>query len=187
VIHISVFHTIQIIEAAGPFSESNMLDIERYHTLFKKLARGTNIMASIKNHYDILEACNQNRLIENMQWSSDALRSTPSGLVEKPDSAFKTDRCVAALGASTNGKLFPSNLLKVQDLWVIENKGYDPFRDRFVRFNRHRSPSVGATWCRRSPNGNHLGRMNSQRMKNSGRPCHPTSRSFTVSVCPCLQ
>jgi hypothetical protein len=138
VIHIFVFHTIQIIEAAGPFSESNMLDIERYHTLFKKLARGTNTMASIKNHYDILEACNQNRLIENMQWSSDALRSTPAGLAAKPDSAFKTDRCVAALGASTNGKLSPSNLLQLQDLWAIENKGYDAFRDRFARFNRRR-------------------------------------------------
>jgi hypothetical protein len=139
VVHIFVFHTIQIIEAGGPFCESNMLDIERYHTLFKSLARGTNVMASIKNHYEILEACNQNRLVEDMAWTSDARRSTPAGLAAKPDSAFKTDRCVAPLGASTNGKLSPSDLLQVQDLWAIENPGYDAFWDRFVRFNRRRS------------------------------------------------
>ena len=180
VIHIFVFHTIQIIEAAGPFCEINMLDIERYHTLFKSLARGTNVMASIKNHYEILEACNQNRLTEDIAWTSDALRSTPAGLAAKPDSAFKTDRCVSALGASTKGKLSPSDLLQIQDLWAIENKGYDAFRDRFARFNRgrgrHRKVSTIAEW--QSPR--HVGFTADEKLWQT------MSSDITVLQCLCL-
>ena len=49
------FHTVEVLEKCGPFPACNMLDIERFHTAFKKLARGTNIMASIQNNHEMLE------------------------------------------------------------------------------------------------------------------------------------
>ena len=55
VIHLFTNHTIDTIKALGPFNAANILDIERFHTLFKSLARGKeNVMASIKNHYLLL-------------------------------------------------------------------------------------------------------------------------------------
>jgi len=56
VVHIFVFHTVAILTAAGPFRTSNMLDVERFHTQFRKLARGRrNTMSSIVAHYEILQ------------------------------------------------------------------------------------------------------------------------------------
>ena len=99
VVHVFVFHTVHILESCGPFCSSNMMDIERFHTLFKSLARGrTNVMESIKNHYEVLEASLQNRGTVNMEWTADARRSTMAGMAEKPDSAFRTDRCIRPLG-----------------------------------------------------------------------------------------
>ena len=106
VVHIFTFHSVSILEMAGPFCSSNMLDIERFHTLFKGLARGTkNIMQSICNHYVLLEASQMNRNTVDMEWASPARRSSIAGLAQKPDSAFKTDRCYRPKGAATPGKL----------------------------------------------------------------------------------
>ena len=142
VVHIFVFHTLSILESAGPFCSSNMLDIERFHTQFKKLAKGTrNIMASINNHYGILEASLLNRATAEMTWTTPARRSSIAGVAEKADSALRTDRCVRPLGASVKSKLTPEEFILLQDLWSIEEKGYDKFRDRFATFNRRRPNS----------------------------------------------
>ena len=56
VVHLFTFHTVDTITAVGPFNAANILDIERFYTLFKSLARGReNVVASIKNHYLLLE------------------------------------------------------------------------------------------------------------------------------------
>jgi hypothetical protein len=116
-----------------------MLDVERFHTLFKSFARGTNVMASIKNNYEILEASQQNRMTEDMEWTTTPRRSTPAGLAARADSADKRDRCVETKGAFTKGVLSSADLLQVQDLWAIENAGYDRFRDNFRSYNRRRT------------------------------------------------
>ena len=139
VVHLFVFHTTAILEAAGPYCECNMLDVERFHTLFKSFARGTNVMASIKNNYEILEASQQNRMTEDMEWTTTPRRSTPAGLAARADSADKRDRCVETKGAFTKGVLSSADLLQVQDLWAIENAGYDRFRDNFRSYNRRRT------------------------------------------------
>ena len=132
VIHIFTFHAVSILEMAGPFSSSNMLDIERFHTKFKGLARGTrNVMQSICNHYVLQEASQMNRATVNMEWAAPARRSSVAGLAQKPDSAFKTDRCYRPLGAHIPGTLSPEEFGMLQDLWGIECKAYDQFQDAF--------------------------------------------------------
>jgi hypothetical protein len=147
VVHIFVFHTIHILESCGPYVSSNLMDIERFHTEFKKLARGkVNVMASIKNHYEILEASLQNRGTVKMVWTSDAPRSSMAGMAEKPDSAFKTDRCVAPLGSCKDKQLSSADFKLMQDLWAIEVPAYDKFKDQFEAYNRNsrrqRRPTV---------------------------------------------
>jgi len=116
-----------------------MLDVERFHTLFKSFARGTNVMASIRVNYEIMEASQQNRLVENMEWTTTPRRSSAAGLAARADSADKKDRCVETGGAAKEGVLSPEDLLQVQDLWAIEDAGYDSFRDRFAAHNRRRT------------------------------------------------
>ena len=129
-VHIFVFHTIHILESCGPYVSSNLMDIERFHTEFKKLARGkVNVMASIKNHYEILEASLQNRGTVKMVWTSDAPRSSMAGMAEKPDSAFKTDRCVIPLGSCKDKQLSSADFKLMQYLWAIEVPAYDKFKD----------------------------------------------------------
>ena len=83
VVHIFTFHTLQIIESAGPFHVSNILDIERFHTLFKNLARGTtNVMQSIANHYQLLEAVLAARLTEVMDWTCEPAASSAAGIAQ---------------------------------------------------------------------------------------------------------
>ena len=142
VVHIFVFHTILILLSCGPYVACNLMDIERFHTQFKKLARGrVNVMASIRNHYEILEASLQNRGTVNMQWTSDAPRSSMAGMAEKPDSAIKTDRCVAPLGACKDKQLTTADFKLMQDLWAIEVPAYDKFKDKFDAWNKRRRRS----------------------------------------------
>ena len=139
VVHIFVFHSVFVLEMAEPFCSSNMLDIERFHTLFKGLARGTkNIMRSICNHYVLQEASQMNRNTMDMEWAAPARRSSIAGLAQKPDSAFKTDRCYRPRGTATPGKLSPEEFGMLQDLWGIESKAYDKFQDAFKRYNARR-------------------------------------------------
>ena len=142
VAHIFMAHTVDILEAAGPYCSANMLDVERYHTNFKKKARATNdIMASIKNSHLLEECANQNRLMKSVDWSFDAPRSSPAGAAARADSSFKQDRCISLKGASKKGTLSRAELSQVQDLWGIAFPEYAALRDRFRRFNRHRSRS----------------------------------------------
>jgi hypothetical protein len=141
VVHLFVFHTIAILEAAGPYCECNMLDVERFHTKFKKYARGTNVMASIKTNFEISEASQHNRLVEDMEWTTTAPKSSAAGLAARADSANKKDRCVEPKGKVKTGVLSPADLLQVQDLWAIEVPAYDRFRDRFASYNRRLAPN----------------------------------------------
>ena len=136
VIHLFTFHTVELLEAAGPFIEQNMLDIERYHTLFKSMARGTtNIMCSIKNHYEIFEACQQNRLLEDdVEWTADPRPSTAAGLAAKPDSALKDERCVSTVGDGAPGVLPDADFLQVQALWALQ---YPTFADMLKQYSRY--------------------------------------------------
>jgi hypothetical protein len=145
VIHYFTFHTVQILEAIGPFCALNMMDYERFHTQFKKLATSTkDIMTSIKNSWQLKDAAMQNRMTQDVEWSSLPARATPAGLAIRPDSAVKTDRMVEALGQPASSSLNNDELQQIQDLWAIDNVEYDRFRDKFRRariFKRKRKGS----------------------------------------------
>jgi hypothetical protein len=94
VIHIFTHHTVDIIKALGPFNAANILDIERFHTLFKSLARGReNVMASIKNHYLLLEVALSARMNEDLDWTTLPAKSTPAGYAGRLDSATRMTGC----------------------------------------------------------------------------------------------
>ena len=82
-----------------------MLDIERFQTVFKSLARGsTNIMQSICNHYMILEAALTNRLVDkDVDWDHDAPGSTIGGFAARRDASDRRDRITQVLGLGRVG------------------------------------------------------------------------------------
>ena len=92
-----------------------MLDIERFQTVFKSLARGTvNVMKSIENHYILLEASLNNRVtVTDMEWTRPARGNTTAGFAAKADSADKHDRVTEPMGAGTVNELSLEELSEV--------------------------------------------------------------------------
>jgi hypothetical protein len=132
VVHIFTHHTVDIIMALGPFNAANILDIERFHTLFKSLARGReNVMASIKNHYQLLEVALAGRMNEDMDWSNLPAKSTPAGYAGRLDSEDKNDRMCQPYGLSTKNTLLPDELKQVQTLWADSNPVYFNLHKRY--------------------------------------------------------
>ena len=141
VIHILTHHTIDIIERVGPFNVANILDIERFHTLFKKLARGsTNVMASIKNHYLLLEVALAARLTADVDWTLNAAKSTMAGYAARQDSDDRSDRMFTPKGAGEEYIIPKCDRQQIQNLWADEYPEYFDFHRRFNSWNR-RQPS----------------------------------------------
>ena len=137
VIHILTHHTIDIIERVGPFNVANILDIERFHTLFKKLARGrTNIMASIKNHYLLLEIALTARLNEDVDWTRLAAKSTMAGYSQRQDSDDRSDRMFTPKGGAKKYTIPEQDRRQIQNLWADEYPEYFEFHRRFNSWNR---------------------------------------------------
>ena len=141
VIHILTYHTVDILERAGPFNVANILDIERFHTLFKKLARGsTNLMASIKNHYLLLEISLAARLNKNIDWTRDAARSTMAGYAQRQDSDDRADRMFTPTGAATSYTIPYTDRQQIRNLWADEYPEYFDLHRRFNSWNRRQPP-----------------------------------------------
>ena len=71
IMHYLVFHTVEHLEATGPFHVSNMLDIERFQLVLKTCARAKkSVMRSIVNNYLLLEASLESRMtLVDMEWT----------------------------------------------------------------------------------------------------------------------
>ena len=136
VMHILNFHNLEQFEAAGPYTVSNLLEIERYHTRFKSHARGkTNIMASIKNHHSLMEASDCARLDDEMAWTMEPPRSSVSGLASRLDSADRAERVCSPLGASTPFTLPADCFQQLQTLWA---DSYPVYKELHKKYNRDR-------------------------------------------------
>jgi hypothetical protein len=147
VIHIFTFHTLDILTRAGPYHVANILDIERYHTLFKSFARAKNhIMASINNHFLLHEAVQSSRMNENMTWTDAPARSTFAGHAARLDSENKSDRLCNPIGGSAAGDLTPEEFQQVQTLWADNYAVYNGLHKKFNHFFRRvpaaRRPSL---------------------------------------------
>jgi len=141
VVHIFTFHALYNILVAGPFVDTNILDIERFHTLFKSLARGSvNVMASIKNHYLILEASLLARLVEDTtDWVRLPAVSTAAGYAARHDSADKTDRMWLPKSPGPVYRIpFGDDVQQLQTLWADHYPEYREFHAKFNRASRNR-------------------------------------------------
>ena len=140
VIHLFTNHTIDTIKALGPFNAANILDIERFHTLFKSLARGKeNVMASIKNHYLLLEVSLSARMSAEVDWTSLPAKSTPAGYAGRLDSEDKADRMCQPFGKVKCTTLTSDEYRLVQTLWADSYPIYKNLHRRYnvwVRQNR---------------------------------------------------
>ena len=134
VMHILCYHSLEIIEAAGPFLVSNLLDIERFHTLFKGLARSKKaIMISIRNHHQLMEAAISARMDDDMDWTNEPLASSVAGYASRLDSSDRADRVCRGMGKPTTYELPPDSYKQVQTLWADE---YPEYKDLHVKYNR---------------------------------------------------
>lgn len=128
VMHVLVFECLSQLQETGPFCVSQMLDIERFQTVFKRCARGTkNVMRSILNHYLLLEVALSNRLLRDMEWTVKAPRSSAAGSRAKHGSSIRTDRLWAVKGKAVAMELDPDEMTAFEELWA----GHD---ERFAAF-----------------------------------------------------
>ena len=134
VIHIFTYHTLETVLAAGPYKVANILDIERFHTQFKKMARGKKyVMASIKNHYLLLEASLFARMDMDHQWTRAPPKSTYAGHAARQGSEVKSDLQCSPLGKARQHKLTPDEYKQIQTLWADH---YPVYNDLHKMFNR---------------------------------------------------
>lgn len=116
---------------AGPFTVTNMLDIERFQTVFKGCCRGTNAMMSILHHYQLLEVSLSNRSSAQQTWTVAPPRSSVAGHCIRPGSSVRTDRLWEAMGKGTRMVLDDSEFKAVVELWRAHDIGFDAFMTRF--------------------------------------------------------
>ena len=140
VLHLFTFHTISTIEKAGPYIACNILDMERFHTLFKGLTRGTkNVIASIRSHFLLLEVSLAARLDEDMTWTCMPASSTLAVLSARLASQDRADRLYDVSGSGDHSILSASEFQMVQTLWADENPVYKDLHRRFNRFQARQS------------------------------------------------
>lgn len=139
VVHIFTYHTLETLLAAGPYNVANILDIERFHTLFKTLARGKKfVMASIKNHYLLLEASLFARLDLDHDWTRAPPKSTYAGHAARQGSEDKRDRLCTPLGKAKVTELQPEEYKQIQTLWADHYATYNELHRMFNRWQRGR-------------------------------------------------
>lgn len=146
-----LLHLVDFIRRCGPFHCHSMLSFERWHTVFKKLAAGTHdIMASIRNHYDMLSSANawQCPSQAGMDWVGHPHRSTVYGRLRPPGSAYG-DFTYKLASKPTPGVLETKNggsFVQVQDIWAVDDKDYDQLRDRYRRDRRQHARNRNQHW-----------------------------------------
>ena len=123
-------HLCDFIRRCGPFQDHNMLAFERWHTLFKRLARGRlNILASIHTHWSMVLASAAWRMESQggLEWTMNGFSSSLAGARE----VDYTLRVVVAKGAHNEVQLTCDDYAQVQDLWACFDREYDNLRDKY--------------------------------------------------------
>jgi hypothetical protein len=117
-------HLCDFIRRCGPFQDHNMLAFERWHTIFKRLARGRkNILASIHNHWSMVLASAKWRVASQGgdEWTTKGFDSSLAGAQE----VDYTLRAVLAKGKRTKLQIALSEFGQIQDQWAIYDPHYD--------------------------------------------------------------
>jgi hypothetical protein len=104
--HIFACHALWHFLAGGPYWVCNMLWAERWHTIFRRLARSRkNVMVSIKNNYITLRSSSDARLTDEISWVTASLASTAPGLAARDEGGDKLERMCEPGGSPTFGHL----------------------------------------------------------------------------------
>lgn len=178
VIHVLLCGITRQMEAVGPFHSANLLDIERFQTVFKGLARGTaDVMESILNHYVLLESTLSNRLSCNMDWANPALPSSVAGHLARLDSSDRADRFCRGLGASTSYRLNAEEYKQVQTMWADE---YPAYFSLHRKFNAARRRSGRARECKSISLWEHLSITHEEKKWQGMKPEVQVQRCFNV-------
>ena len=134
VMHIFIDHCILILELAGGFFAANILDTERWHTIFKTFGRSrSNIMASFQKNYVLWVASQVGRLSSVSAWTNKPAWSSAAGRAAMLDSENKFDRMYEPLGANTVRELTEEELHQIEEMWCVRDKSYDRFHDKCKR------------------------------------------------------
>ena len=143
--HVLVFHTVDTLNATGPFQVASMLSCERFNCVLKGLAKGTkNVMESILANYLLLDVSLSNRLDEDKDWTCEPVRSSTASYLQRPDSQNKTDRMWSLLGKTRMGTLSDDEAKVVQGKWRSINHGYDKFNVAYAKYAYKKGPRSDA-------------------------------------------
>ena len=142
--HFLYCRVVKQIRIHGGFKAHNMLSFESAHVFLKSCSRSTkNLMASIRNHYQVHVAVQSWRFDAEGQWVSPGRKS---GLLNSVEAADAKNQLCDSSAIPLHGKqnyrpkeitLDSSTFSQVQDLWAIESKTYDRLRDRYKRQTRN--------------------------------------------------
>ena len=130
VVHLYQCVAVATVKAVGPFPVNNMLDSERYHTVFRRRARATfNVMAAVKHQAEIAEMANTfNTDNRSLRSARSFLRSSAAGHQVRHDSKNKSDRVTRPLGKPKNATVTEEELAQLNSLWqqLASGPGAEP-------------------------------------------------------------
>jgi hypothetical protein len=132
VVHYLVYHAVDHLEETGPFHVTNMLDTERFQTVFKSCAKGKkHMMQSIVNNYQLLQSSLNSRLQSTDDWAVRPCESSTSAYLHQANSADRADRFYTPKGAPSSRRLADDLFVALLKLWRIHSPEYSALVDRF--------------------------------------------------------
>ena len=134
VLHYLVFHTIEQLEATGPFHVANQLDMERFQVVLKGCARGKkNVMMSILNNFLLLEVSLSNRLLSTYDWTVTPTGSSTASFLSAKESENKSDRMWMVKGKFSHLTLNSTLFSELKALWRLRSATYNALCVRFAQ------------------------------------------------------
>ena len=139
VAHYCVHHAVDSLEETGPFHVANMLDMERFQTVFKGCAKAKkNVMKSIVNNYLLLEVSLDTRLTSSaFVWTTKPAGSSTAAYLKKSDGANRMDRLYTVKGKVSSRKLGATLFGGLLKLWRAHNTDYDRLVTKFENAQRN--------------------------------------------------
>ena len=119
VLHVYQCSVVKSLEALGPYPVNNMMDNERFHTVFRRLAAHStlHVLEGVRHRAEIAELVNTFMADDKSIRSRPPLRSNAAGLQLRPGSEDKTDRVTRILGKGKGESLTDAELYELNTLW----------------------------------------------------------------------
>jgi hypothetical protein len=141
-----LLHIVETIRLLGAFWAWNMLCLERFHVLIKKLAKDTrDRLRSLSKYYQMFDLAQMVWRNDGTEWANKQAYST-----------IRSDRTIPMAEAQTafrlpktpknrwKNKLPPLLFVQLLDLWCAADRGFRRLKNRFERSRRN--GETMATW-----------------------------------------